>query len=69
MGGTFATVEKSFIGSSLPIGHEKKQFCLLNHQLRLKVKREECKVGRAWLEYLGHMLGGGKVAVPAHRLV
>ena len=30
----------------------------------LKVKRKKCKFGKAWLEYLGHMVGGGKVAVP-----
>ena len=30
----------------------------------LKVKREKCKFGKAYLEYLGHMVGGGKVAVP-----
>ena len=29
----------------------------------LKVKRDKCKFGNAWLEYLGHMVCGGKVAV------
>ena len=32
------------------------------------LKREKCNFGKAGLEYLGHMVGGGKVVVPAHRV-
>ena len=33
----------------------------------LTVKREKCEFGRTQLEYLGHMVGNGEMAVPSHR--
>ena len=36
-------------------------------QRGLKVKREKCEFGRRYVEYLGHVVGGGQLAVPEHR--
>ena len=33
----------------------------------LTVKRGKCEFGRMQLEYLGHMVGNGEMAVPSHR--
>ena len=33
----------------------------------LTLKESKCQFGRKKLEYLGHVIGGGEVAVPAHR--
>ena len=33
----------------------------------LTIKEEKCEWGRVRLEYLGHVIGGGELAVPAHR--
>ena len=33
----------------------------------LTVKLEKCAFGRRKLEYLGHLIGGGEMAVPSHR--
>ena len=33
----------------------------------LTIKEEKCEWGRVRLEYLGHIIGGGELAVPAHR--
>ena len=33
----------------------------------LTVKMDKCQFGMAKLEYLGHLIGGGQVAVPRHR--
>ena len=33
----------------------------------LTLKESKCQFGREKLEYLGHVIGGGEVAVPAHR--
>ena len=33
----------------------------------LTVKEEKCEFGRTHLEYLGHLIGGGQLAVPSHR--
>ena len=33
----------------------------------LTIKEEKCQFGREKVEYLGHMIGGGQLAVPAHR--
>ena len=33
----------------------------------LTIKEAKCEWGRVKLEYLGHMIGGGELAVPAHR--
>ena len=36
-------------------------------QRGLKVKREKCEFGRRYVEYLGHVVGEGQLAVPEHR--
>ena len=33
----------------------------------LTVKEDKCQFGRTHLEYLGHLIGGGQMAVPSHR--
>ena len=33
----------------------------------LTMKREKCLFGRTRLQYLGHVIGGGEMAVPSHR--
>ena len=33
----------------------------------LTVKEDKCMFGRTHLEYLGHLIGGGQLAVPSHR--
>ena len=33
----------------------------------LTIKNDKCEFGRTKLEYLGHLIGGGQVAVPRHR--
>ena len=33
----------------------------------LTIKEEKCQFGREKVEYLGHVIGGGQLAVPAHR--
>ena len=33
----------------------------------LTIKKNKCEFGRTRLEYLGHLIGGGQVAVPRHR--
>ena len=33
----------------------------------LTIKEEKCQFGRERVEYLGHMIGGGQLAVPIHR--
>ena len=33
----------------------------------LTIKDDKCEFGRTRLEYLGHLIGGGQVAVPRHR--
>ena len=33
----------------------------------LTIKEEKCQWGRSKVEYLGHMIGGGQLAVPSHR--
>ena len=33
----------------------------------LTIKEEKCQFGREKVEYLGHVIGGGELAVPAHR--
>ena len=33
----------------------------------LTVKEDKCEFGRTHLEYLGHLIGGGQLAVPSHR--
>ena len=33
----------------------------------LTIKEEKCQFGRVKVEYLGHVIGGGVLAVPAHR--
>ena len=32
----------------------------------LKVKEAKCEFGRKFVEYLGHIVGDGKLAVPEH---
>ena len=43
--------------------------CVLDALRRygLTIKEEKCQFGREKLEYLGHVIGGGELAVPAHR--
>ena len=33
----------------------------------LKIKEDKCEFGRKFVEYLGHIVGDGKLAVPEHR--
>ena len=33
----------------------------------MTVKEEKCEFGKSRVEYLGHVIGGGELAVPAHR--
>lgn len=33
----------------------------------MTVKEQKCEFGRSKVEYLGHVIGGGELAVPAHR--
>ena len=33
----------------------------------MTVKEDKCEFGKSKLEYLGHVIGGGELAVPAHR--
>ena len=33
----------------------------------LKVKEAKCEFGQKFVEYLGHIVGDGKLAVPEHR--
>ena len=39
--------------------------CLRKYELT--IKEAKCEWGRVKLEYLGHVIGGGELAVPAHR--
>ena len=43
--------------------------CVLDALRRfgLTIKEEKCQFGREKVEYLGHVIGGGLLAVPAHR--
>ena len=43
--------------------------CVLDalRQYGLTIKEAKCEWGRVKLEYLGHVIGGGELAVPAHR--
>ena len=48
------------------VGHLRKVFEALK-QHGLTVKLAKCGFGRTKVEYLGHIIGGGVLAVPAHR--
>ena len=43
--------------------------CVLDalRKFGLTIKEEKCQFGREKVEYLGHVIGGGLLAVPAHR--
>ena len=45
--------------------HRSSVKCLDKH--RLKVKEAKCEFGWKFVEYLGHIVGDGKLAVPEHR--
>ena len=47
-------------------GHLREVFKALSDN-GLTVKLEKCEFGRTHLEYLGHRIGNGQVAVPSHR--
>ena len=47
-------------------GHLREVFKALS-TYGLTVKEDKCEFGRTHLEYLGHLIGGGQLAVPSHR--
>ena len=47
-------------------GHLREVFKALSSN-GLTVKEAKCQFGRTHLEYLGHLIGGGQLAVPSHR--
>ncbi len=47
--------------------HVEEVLCALS-RAGLTAKPTKCSWGKAKLEYLGHLIGGGKVAVPQHRV-
>ena len=48
------------------VGHLKEVFQALG-RWGMTVKLDKCTFGRTHVEYLGHMIGQGKLAVPSHR--
>ena len=48
------------------VGHLREVLSALN-QRGLTVKLEKCEFGKTKLEYLGHLIGDGQLAVPRHR--